>query len=173
MVRTGSGGPTVADIRRGIEAANSAITAGQVQSMDELISSSVAQPRFQTILVASFAGIGLTLAVIGIYGIVSYSVAQRTHEIGVRMAIGAQRFHVLHMVLGEGSRLVVLGIGLGILGALAAGRVLMSMLFEIKTTDPGTFIVVSILLAAVALLASYIPARRATKVDPIVALRYE
>ena len=173
MVRTGSGGPTVADIRRGIEAANSAITAGQVQSMDELISSSVAQPRFQTILVASFAGIGLTLAVIGIYGIVSYSVAQRTHEIGVRMAIGAQRFHVLHMVLGEGSRLVVLGIGLGILGALAAGRVLMSMLFEIKTTDPGTFMVVSILLAAVALLASYIPARRATKVDPMVALRYE
>ena len=173
MVRTGSGGPTIAGIRRTIESASSAITAGQVQSMDELVSNSIAQPRFQTVLVASFAGLGLALAVIGIYGIVSYSVAQRTHEIGVRMAIGAQRFHVLRMVLGEGSRLAVLGIFLGIVGALAGGRVLASMLFEIKPTDPMTFVSVSMLLVGVALLASYVPARRAAKVDPLVALRYE
>src|SRR3954468_3899165 len=173
MVRTGVASPTIAQIRHAIESTNGAITAGQVQAMDELVSSSVAQPRFQAILVASFAGLGMTLAIIGIYGVVSYSVAQRTHEIGVRMAIGAQRFHVLRMVLNQGWRLALLGIVAGILGALLAGRVLASMLFETKTNDSATFVSVSMLLAAVALLASYIPARRATKVDPIVAVRYE
>ena len=143
------------------------------QSMDELISISVARPRFQAALVGSFAILGLALAVIGIYGVVSYSVAQRTQEIGLRMAVGAQRFHVLRMIVGEGSRLALAGIALGVVAAVAASRVLASMLFEVKTTDVATFFLTSLLLAAVALLASFIPARRATKVDPIVALRYE
>ena len=110
MVRTGVASPTIAQIRHAIESTNGAITAGQVQAMDELVSSSVAQPRFQAILVASFAGLGMTLAIIGIYGVVSYSVAQRTHEIGVRMAIGAQRFHVLRMVLNKDGGLRCLGL---------------------------------------------------------------
>jgi putative ABC transport system permease protein len=173
MVRTGSSGPSIAAIRQAIESTNSTLTAGRAQSMDELISTSIARPRFQAVLVASFAILGLTLAVIGIYGLVSYSVAQRTHEIGVRMAIGAQRFHVLRMVVGEGSRLALTGIVVGVAGALAASRVLASLLFEVKTTDVSIFVAVSALLAAVALLASYIPARRAMKVNPIVALRYE
>jgi len=173
MVRTGPAAPGVGAIRSAIESANVALNAGQVQSMDELVFASVAQPRFQTVLLTCFAGIALALAVIGMYGVISYSVAQRKHEIGVRMAIGAQRFHVLRMVLAYGTRLAVFGIAAGVLLALAASRFLQSMLFEVNTTDPKTFIAVSVLFGGVAVVASYIPARRAARVDPVVALRYE
>ena len=144
-----------------------------VYTMDQIVSDSVAEPRYQAVLLGSFGGLGLILAMVGIYGVISYSVTQRTREIGVRMALGAQPHSVLRMILREGMFLAAAGIVAGIGGALALGRVLRSLLFEIKPTDPATFISVSITLALVAFAACYLPARRAMKVDPIVALRYE
>jgi predicted permease len=144
-----------------------------VKTMDQLVAESVAEPRFQAILLGSFGALGLLLAMVGIYGVISYGVTQRTREIGVRMALGAQPANVLRMVIREGMLLAAGGIMIGIGGAMALGRVLQSLLFEIKPTDPATFIGVSILLILVALAACYIPARRAMRVDPMVALRYE
>ena len=144
-----------------------------IETVDQIIAESSAQPRFQTVLLGSFGMLGLLLAMIGIYGVISYSVVQRTHEIGVRMALGAGRGDVLRMVLGEGLLLAFIGIAIGVAGALALTRFLRSLLFEIKPTDPATFIGVAILLALVAFAACYLPARRAMRVDPMVALRYE
>ena len=124
-------------------------------------------------LLGSFAGMAFILSAIGIYGLVSYSVAQRTREIGIRMALGAKRNDVLRLVLGEGFKLTIIGVVLGLVGAFAATKVLRNLLFEVKPTDPFTFIAVSLSLLVVALLACYIPARRATKVDPLEAIRYE
>ncbi|HEV2491164.1 MAG TPA: ABC transporter permease [Candidatus Acidoferrales bacterium] len=145
----------------------------EVSTVDKIVSDVTAVPRFQTVLLGSFGLLGLLLAMIGIYGVISYSVVQRTHEIGVRMALGAGRGDVLRMVLGEGLLLATIGIAIGVAGALALTRFLRSLLFEIKPTDPATFIGVAILLALVALTACYIPARRAMNVDPMIALRYE
>jgi putative ABC transport system permease protein len=128
-------------------------------------------------LAATLAGVmgllGLTLATVGVYGVVSFGAAQRTREIGIRMALGATRRDVLVAMLRHGLQLALIGIGAGLVGAFALSRLLRSMLVGVKPGDPGTFIGVSLLLLTVALLASYIPARRATKVDPMVALRYE
>ena len=129
--------------------------------------------RLNLTLLAVFAGVALALAVIGLYGVLAYAVAQRQREIGVRMALGAQRRDVLGLVVGHGMRLTGIGVILGLAGALALTRVLKSLLFEIKPFDPVTFLTVTALLAGVALLACWIPARRAAKVDPIEALRYE
>lgn len=142
-------------------------------TMDQLVAQSVAVPKYQTILLAAFGGLGLLLATVGIYGVISYGVNQRTREIGVRVALGAQRGNVLAMVLCDGMLLALVGIIIGVGGALALGRLLQSLLFEVRPTDPATFVGVSVAVALVALAACYIPARKAMHVDPMVALRHE
>ena len=141
--------------------------------MEELVARSVSQRRFNLLLLAAFASVALLLAAVGIYGVMSYSVEQRTREIGVRMAMGAQRGDVLRLVIGEGMKLALIGALLGLGGALALTRLLKTLLFEVSATDPLTFIVIAALLNIVALLACWIPGRRAAKVDPMVALRID
>ncbi|HKS27516.1 MAG TPA: ABC transporter permease [Pyrinomonadaceae bacterium] len=143
------------------------------RTMEQVIAESIAARRFAMLLMTIFAVVALLMASVGIYGVMSYSVTQRTHEIGIRMALGASARDVLKMVVGQGMMLVVIGLGCGLLGAFAVTRVMTSMLFGVSTTDPWTFAGISLLLALVAFLACYIPARRATRVDPMTALRYE
>ncbi len=143
------------------------------QTMEQVVSRSIASHRFLMILLAAFAGLAVILASIGIYGVVSYVVGQRTHEIGLRMALGAQRSDVLRLILGGGARLVLTGILIGVLGAIALTRVMATQLFMVSASDPLTFVAVSLILVFVGMMACYLPARRAANVDPTVALRYE
>ena len=145
----------------------------QVSTMEQRLSRAIAQPRFRTTLIGIFAVVALVLACIGIYGVISYSVTQRTHEIGIRMALGAGRHNVLKLVIGQGAWLAIIGVAFGLGGAFALTRLMASLLFGVTPTDAATFISVPLGLIFVALLACYLPARRATKVDPMVALRYE
>jgi putative ABC transport system permease protein len=144
-----------------------------IQTMQEVIADSVSNREFQTVLLSLFAAVAMTLAAIGIYGLMSHAAAQRTREIGIRMALGAQKRDTLRLVVTQGMFLALLGVSIGVIGALALTRFMASLLYGVKPTDPMTFIGVSLVLAAVSLVASYVPARRATKVDPMVALRYE
>jgi putative ABC transport system permease protein len=144
-----------------------------LKRMDELISGSMSQRRFAMILLAVFAGVAIALAAVGIYGVTSYSVTQRSHEIGIRMALGARRRDVLNLVVTQGLKLVIGGVAIGLAGAFALTRVMSSLLFGVSPTDPLVFVMTSVALTGLALAASFIPARRATKVDPMVALRYE
>src|SRR6266852_4963920 len=144
-----------------------------VATMDQLLADSLSRSRFTMLLLGIFAAVSLVLAAVGIYGLIAYSVTQRTQELGIRIALGAQHRDVLRLVLGQGTRLTLFGLVLGIAAALGITRLLATLLFGISATDPLTFAGVAALLAFVALLACFIPARRATRVDPIVALRYE
>jgi putative ABC transport system permease protein len=144
-----------------------------LMTMDQRISDSVAPRRFNMFILGLFAALALVLAAIGIYGIMAFAVVQRTHEIGVRMALGASTHDVLKLVMRNGFKLALIGIVVGLVVAFAATRVLSSLLFEVSARDPVIFVIDAVLLAIAALLACYIPARRATKVDPLVALRYE
>ena len=141
--------------------------------MDDVLAGSFAARRVSMILLAVFAALALVLSCVGIYGVISYVVGQRTHEIGIRMALGAQRGDVLRLVLGEGVRMALVGVACGIAAALGLTRLMAEELFGVTAQDPLTFAVVAILLTLVALLACYLPARRAMRVDPVVALRYE
>ena len=163
----------VEDVKKQVWSLDNQIPISGIQSMDDLLAVSLAQQRFYMLLLGSFAVLAVALAGVGIYGMVAYRVNQRTHEIGVYMALGAQHRDVLRLVMKDGVRLGVLGIGLGLVGALALTRVMVSLLFEVKPTDPETLIGVALLLAAVAMLACYIPARRALSIHPMTALRRE
>jgi putative ABC transport system permease protein len=160
-------------IRQQVLAVDKDMPIYEVSTMDQLLSNSVVQPRLNLTLLAAFAAIALVLAAVGIYGVMAYTVTQRTHEIGIRMAMGAQSEDVLRQVLTEGARLAAIGLALGLAGSLAAMRLIATLLFGVKPSDPLTFVAVAVILASVSLAACYIPARRATRVDPMIALRYE
>jgi putative ABC transport system permease protein len=160
-------------IRQEIHSIDSDAPIYQVSTMDQLLASGAAATRFQMVLLGIFAAAGLLLATLGIYGLISYSVTQRTREIGVRMALGAGRSEVLRMVVRQGVILSLIGVGVGLAAALGLTRLMSSLLYGVAPTDPATFGLVPLGLFVVTVLASYIPARRATKVDPMVALRYE
>jgi len=163
-----------AAVRRKIRTLHSDQPLTDIKTMEQLIADSVSEPRFYTLLLGVFAGLALILAAAGVYGVMSHSVTQRTHEVGIRMALGARRVDVLKLVVGQGARYVLVGLTIGLAGALAATRLLRNLLFAVSTTDTATtYVSVSLLLLAVALLATYLPARRASRVDPMVALRHE
>jgi putative ABC transport system permease protein len=145
----------------------------RVRTLDEYVSGSISAPRFEALLLGSFAALAFVLTTIGLYGVISYSVVQRTREMGIRVALGAQRASISTMVLRQGALLALAGVAVGLLTSLFAVRLIRNLLFGIGATDPVTFVAVPLLLMGVALLASYIPARRAMRIDPIVALRHE
>ena len=170
---TGAPADSTASVENAIRAENKTVTLSEVQTMDDVIAEANAQPRFYLYLLAVFAAIALMLAAVGIYGVMSHSVSRRTHEMAVRMAIGAQRSEVTRLVVGESMVLAGVGGALGLIAAFALTPLMKSLLYGVRATDPLTFVIVALGLGAVAVLASYLPARRATKVDPVVALRYE
>jgi putative ABC transport system permease protein len=161
-------------VRDEIWATDRGVALTMTGTMESYINSfSYSQPRFGFLLMGIFSGIGLILVTIGVYSVIAYTTARRTHEIGIRMALGAQPQNILRLIVGQGGRMALLGIALGLMASFALTRLMVSMLFQVKPNDPLIFAAVSLLLLAVTLVACYIPARRAMRVDPMVALRYE
>jgi putative ABC transport system permease protein len=160
-------------VREQVQSVNPELPVFGAQTLDEAVSDSLSQRRFSMEMVGLFALTALLLAGIGIYGVISYLVNERTHEIGIRLALGAQRPNILRMVLGQGLRLALAGAGVGLLGAVIVSRFIAGLLYGVRATDPLTFLAVALLFIAVALLACYIPAQRAIRVAPLIALRYE
>jgi predicted permease len=161
------------DLVRKVHDIDPSITAFDIQAMSDRMSSSMARQRFSTLMLGAFALFALVLAVVGLYGVMSHLVAQGSHDIGVRMALGAERRSILLMILRQGAELTVTGSALGLIGAVALTRVMASLLFGVSTTDLVTFAAVSLVMIATSMVASYVPALRATRVDPVVALRDE
>jgi putative ABC transport system permease protein len=161
-----------AAIRREIQSIDPEQPVANVRTFDAVVADSVAPRRLSVVLLGAFAAIALLLAAVGTYGVISYLVVQRTHELGVRMALGAQRRDVLILVVGHAFRLVAIGLGIGLVLAFASARALSALLYSVGVFDPATFILVPFVLGAVALLASYIPALRATRADPMIALSH-
>ena len=161
------------EIKKAVYGGGEEQTVYDVETMQEFASETMSSQRFPMILLGAFASLALLLATVGIYGVISYSVTQRVHEIGIRMALGAERADVLRMVVGQGVKMALLGVAIGLVAVLALTRVMASLLFGVSAHDPLTIAVWRTLMVLIAVGACYIPARRATKVDPIVALRYE
>ncbi|MGH9729121.1 MAG: ABC transporter permease, partial [Candidatus Acidiferrales bacterium] len=168
-----SASSVAAAVRQATHAIDKDLPVTDIESLPDALGQSISQERFRTLLLGSFSAIALVLAAIGIFGVISYSASQRTHEIGIRMALGAQPRDVLRLILGQGAKLALFGLSVGVVAAFLLTRLMASLLYGVSATDPVTFGAVAIVLLAVALLACYIPARRAMKVDPLVALRYE
>ncbi|MGH8101024.1 MAG: FtsX-like permease family protein, partial [Chthoniobacterales bacterium] len=174
VVRTdGSPDAFIGSIRDALHDFNGNAVVFETDTMDHIVSQSLASRRFAMILLAVFAALALLLSSIGIYGVISYIAGQRTHEIGVRIALGAQRSDVLKIVLGQGARLALIGVAIGLAASAGLTRLMSKILFGVSSLDPLTFASVAIVLTLVALAACYVPARRAMRVDPMVALRYE
>jgi putative ABC transport system permease protein len=174
ILRTSADSPQLAgDLRRLVASLNPNAPVSEVQTMDEAVASSASSPRSLMWLFISFGAAALILAAIGAYGVISYSTAQRTYEMGVRMALGATRRNIFGMVIGQSLRLILTGLVLGVAASLALTHLMTGFLYGVTATDPATFLVVSILLIATGLLAGYFPARRASRVDPMAALRCE
>jgi len=168
-----SASSVAAGIRQAVDSIDKGLPLTNVESFPDALGASVAQERFRTLVLSSFSGIALILAAVGIFGVISYSASQRTHEIGIRMALGAQQGNVLRLILGHGAKLAIFGLSAGAVAALLLTRLMASLLYGVSATDPITFGTVAIVLLGVALIACYIPARRAMRVDPMVALRHE
>ncbi len=174
MVRTAADPAAIIPaVREQIRSVDKNAPITDVATMEQVVSNEVAEPRFRTLLLTAFSALGLSLALVGIYGVISHAMSRRTHEIGVRIALGAQRRDILRLVLGEGMATSAVGIAVGIASALALTRVLRTILFEVTPTDPATYVGVTFLIVTAALAANYVPARRASRVDPMVALRNE
>jgi putative ABC transport system permease protein len=156
-----------------VQAVDQTIPVFGIQTMDEVVAKSLAARRFGLEILGIFAIVAFLLACVGIYGVMAYAISQRTGEIGLRMALGARRGDILRVVLNDAALIVIAGVGVGLLGSLLLTRFLQTLLFDVKPTDPLTFGALTILLAGVALLASFIPARRASRIDPLLALRHE
>jgi putative ABC transport system permease protein len=172
VVRT-SGDPEnlISAIRRELRSVDPSLAIAQIRTMDDIIGESLSQRRFNTILLGLFAFVAIALAAVGIYGVMSYSVTQRTREMGIRMALGAKQSDVTRLVISSAAKFALIGVVIGVVIAAISSRLISSLLFGVTATDPMTFVATALLLAAVTLLASYIPSRRAASTDPIAALR--
>ena len=174
VVRTSSDPASVtAAVREAIHAVDPDQPVSNVMTMNENLAGVLVTERFSAILMSALAASGLLLAALGLYGVMAYSVSQRTAEIGVRVALGAQRIHVLQLILGHGAKLTLFGVAIGFAAAWTLTRLLAGLLFEVNATDPATFLSISLLLVSIALIACLLPARRALSVDPVIALRAE
>jgi putative ABC transport system permease protein len=160
-------------LRQQVRELDGTVPVFNVRTLEQIVADSIARPRLNAMLIILFAALALVLASVGIYGVISYAVSQRQHEIGIRLALGARPTDILRMVVGQGLKLVTAGIGVGLIAVFLLTRLLSTLLFGVSATDSVTLLLVSLILAGVALLACFVPARRATKVDPMVALRYE